>query len=139
MITYKEKCMDVSPWMYLVLHFWYNKIYTPLKYIHKLNHTKEAIILYYGHHAEGCQALCPNFCFRVIWLLQQCPIQSEGKNKIPLIGIKKTLKQREIHMPLFFKLGSLYLFYYLFIWLHSLWDLSSLTMDWTCVPCIGSA
>ena len=31
MITYKEKGMDVSPWMYLILYFWYNKTYTQLK------------------------------------------------------------------------------------------------------------
>ena len=31
MITYKEKDMDVSPCMYLILYFWYNKTYTQLK------------------------------------------------------------------------------------------------------------
>ena len=42
MITYKEKDMDVPPWMYLVLYFWYNKIYTQLKYIHKLNQKEKS-------------------------------------------------------------------------------------------------
>ena len=31
----------------------------------------------------------------------------------------------------------LLLFYVLVVWLCSMWDLSSLTRDWTCTPCIG--
>ena len=31
----------------------------------------------------------------------------------------------------------LHLFYVLVLWLQGMWDLSSLTRDQTCIPCIG--